>query len=165
MSHQGDWSTPRARGPRPESPVAAGKHCEPSNPGPDDPRELVDTADPRTRAQVARDSWSRARVLGQGPESPGRDGRSRGPSDPGSNSAHILGRPRPPRTHGPRADSARTTVRPRGPSQKGQSRPGQLFNPTSAWTLVRVGRESWLAPCNLGPGTEWAGIAGRPHST
>ena len=151
------WKTPRQLGLWSESSETAGQPHDIKDPAPSGPGYLVDPGAARTRDESTAPQ-TRAKTGGTA-------GRSRGPSDPGSNSAHILGRPRPPRTHGPRADSARTTVRPRGPSQKGQSRPGQLFNPTSAWTLVRVGRESWLAPCNLGPGTEWAGIAGRPHST
>ena len=50
------WSIPREHGPGPESPGTTGRHCRPLFTGMCLMGQLIDSAGPRTRAQVTRDS-------------------------------------------------------------------------------------------------------------
>ena len=79
---QDSWSSPQAHGFELESPGTAGRHREPSDPGPSRLGPLVEPMGLRIRAQVTWDSWLTPQALGQGPELPQRAVPPRGPSDP-----------------------------------------------------------------------------------
>ena len=101
------------------------------------PRQLVDSAASRTGIQVDCVSWSMPQTLGPGTRV-GRDSRS----TPGKLET--------------RTDSAGTAGRPRGCSDKRPSGPEKLVDPAAPRTRDRVGRDIWLNPWTLGPGTESA---------
>ena len=103
--------------------------------------QLVDPASARNRVRLGQDSWSTPEQFRLGTESAGTPGPPHSSSDPGP------------------------------------SRLGQLVDPASARTRDLVGRDSWWTPQHLEPrseldswstlrqlrpGTESAGIAGRP---
>lgn len=101
------------------------------------PRQMVDSAASRTGIQVDCVSWSMPQTLGPGTRV-GRDSRS----TPGKLET--------------RTDSAGTAGRPRGCSDKRPSGPEKLVDPAAPRTRDRVGRDIWLNPWTLGPGTESA---------
>ena len=157
------------------------------------PGVLVDTAGPRNRARVTRESWWTPCALGEECESPGRAGRLRGLKEPGASrpgelvdtagprihadvllecwsSPRDLGHvPELPRTSvdaaalGPRCELSWTAGQPQGISDPCLSRPGQLVYPAGPRTRVRVSWDSWSSPHALGPGLEPPGTAGRPR--
>ena len=102
------WSTPRALGPKRESPRTAHGHCRPSgpgqtygpsytgpsrlgqlvhggrsDPGSSRPGPLVVPGGARTQARDAQDSWSTPRAVRTRHESPARGGQTRVPSNTG----------------------------------------------------------------------------------
>ena len=175
---QESWSIPRALGPGPESPGAAGKNRRPRT------RAQITwqrcrSADPRTRAQVERDSLSSMKVHGQGrgpSYSPGRAGRQHRPSDPGPCHQGELVDTACPRTRArgtrdylstpwafvPGPESPRTGGRPSGNSNPDPIRPGQLVNTAVPRNRVRVTRQNWSTPRAFVHGPETPGTAGRP---
>ena len=137
---QGCWSKPRALGIECESPGLSGRSSVYSDPVPSGPGQLVDTASPRTQAQVARECWS-----------------TRGPSDSTASNARLLVEPAgfQTRTRGPQnywstppglgysPQLPRTDGLPHGPSDTGPSRPGRLVDNTVRLTRVGVTRDNW----------------------
>ena len=148
-------------------------------------RDSWSTAGPRTWAGVTWDSWSTPRALGLNRESRETAGRPRGLSDTDPRPSELLVNPaRPrvqspvaqerwstPRAHGHGPVSPQTPVRQRGTSYQGRSRPGQLVDhghsdpdrshlgqlvdPAAPRNGMRVSRDTWLTPWDLGTGPKW----------
>ena len=78
----GEQVDPAGIGPEPESPGKASHTRGPSDTGLNRKGQLLNTADPQTRAGVTQDVWSTPRGLWLGLESPGTAGQWCGPSDP-----------------------------------------------------------------------------------
>ena len=165
------------------------------------PGELVEAAGPLTHARVAWENSLIPRTIRPGPERNGRAGRPRGLSDTHPRPSELLVNPaRPqvqspvaqerwstPRAHGHGPVSPQTPVRQRGTSYQGRSRPGQLVDhghsdpdrshlgqlvdPAAPRNGMRVSRDTWLTPWDLGTGpksrdrwsTPWA-LGARPES-
>ena len=148
-------------------------------------RDSWSTAGPSTWAGVTWDSWSTPRALGLNRESRETAGRPRGLSDTDPRPSELLVNPaRPrvqspvaqerwstPRAHGHGPVSPQTPVRQRGTSYQGRSRPGQLVDhghsdpdrshlgqlvdPAAPRNGMRVSRDTWLTPWDLGTGPKW----------
>ena len=137
------WLTPWELVPKHESPGIAGRPRRPSDNGPSQPGELVNTADP----------WN-------GLKCPGTAGQPRGPSGPGPRCPGELVDPvgpwkragvawdrwSTPLALGKGPESSGTDGQHDGPSNPGPSRLGQLVDPAGPPAWARIARESWLTP-------------------
>ena len=206
---RGFWWTPwdletelespgRAGGPRgtsDNSPSSPGHLVDPRDLGPQRkwPRELVDSAGPRTWAHVARVSWSTLRNPRPFPESPGTACQHHRPSDTGlycpgqlvnpagygagRESSGTAGLPHGPTTRarvalecwsstqdlGNGPESPRAAGRHRGPRDTGLSYLGQLVEPAGLRTRARVARDSRSTLRARGHGPELPEMACRPR--
>ena len=151
----------RAIGPNLDSPGRAARTRGPSDPGPNHAGQLVDTADPRTRAQVpgisdrhpgpSNPSPSRPGqlvdpvALGHGPDSPGRACRHHRPSEPALVTQNRWSTPTP--------------------SDPGPSCPEERFDPAGPRSRAGVSSDIWFTPLGLRHGPNSPGKPGRPRRT
>ena len=155
------WSTPWALGARPESPGTAGRPHRTSSTGPGLPGQLVDrrpqdlgrshlgqlvnTAGPRTRARVVRDSWSTPRDLRHGPEAVGNTGQPREASGTIPSCPGQIVYPTGPRTRDRAAPDTQSKTRFILPESKS---PGSAGHATGHRARARDAQDRWL---NAGP--------------
>ena len=189
MVTQECWWFPRAIGPWPESPRTARPHRGMSHLFARCPGELVDTAVPRKRARVARESGSKPRAFRARPKAARTAGRARGHWNPGPGRPGFLVDPEGPGTwarvnracwstprglrpernlpgmpvetacHRRRGNPARTGGRPRGHWNPGPGRPGYMVDPVGPATRARVARDRWWTTRALGHWPESPGTA------
>ena len=147
-----------ALGHKPEWPGTAGPQQGPSDPGPRQPGELVDTEGLRTPAPAAWNSWSTLRTLGRKREWSGTAGPPFRPLEPGQSRPGYLVDPRG-LGHGP--ESPLGPGRPRRPSEPGPSRQRHRVELAGPGTRARVARDCFSTPPALGQKRESPGRVGR----
>ena len=147
--HNSPGRSDRPRGTSDPSPRHPGELVDPMGhgPGPESPGTLVDTACPRTRAQVTRDSWSSPQDFTHGAKLPGTSGQNHMPLDPGSCHPGQLVDTSGLRTHALVARESCLTPRSLG---RHCELPGRAGRPRGPRTRARVAQESWTTAWAFG---------------